>query len=119
MEYMLIQTEDDEHFAARTDERAPEYWAEWTAYIGELNSSGIVTYGAGLEPPGTSTTVRVRDGVRSVQDGPFAESKENLAGFFVIDVPDLDAALEWAAKCPSARYASVEVRPLLGMPPAG
>ena len=51
MEYMLIFTEDDDHFAARTDERAPEYWAEWSAYLAELGASGIVTYGAGLEPP--------------------------------------------------------------------
>ena len=118
MEYMLIFTEDDEHFAARADERAPEYWAEWTAYLGELNGSGVVRYGAGLEPPDTSSTVRVRDGVRAVEDGPFAESKENLGGFFVIEVPDLDAALDWAAKSPSARYGSTEVRPVMPGPSA-
>jgi hypothetical protein len=118
MEYMLIFTEDDEHFAARTDERAPQYWAEWTAYLEELNGSGVVRYGAGLEPPDTSSTVRVRDGVRAVEDGPFAESKENLGGFFVIDVADLDAALSWAAKSPSARYGSTEVRPVMPGPSA-
>ena len=118
MEYMLIFTEDDDHFAARVDERAPEYWAEWSAYLAELGASGVVTYGAGLEPPSTSSTVRVRDGVRTVQDGPFAESKENLGGFFVIDVPDLDVALDWAAKSPSARYGSSEVRPVMPGPSA-
>ncbi len=116
MEYLLILTEDDDEFACRTDERAGDYWAEWTAFVGEINASGIVRYGAALQPPSTASTVRVRDGVRSVQDGPFAESKENLGGIFVIDVPDLDAALEWAAKRP--RSGSAEVRPLLGMAPA-
>ncbi len=118
MDYMLIFAEDDEHFAARTNEQAPEYWAEWNAYLGELSNSGVVKYGAGLESPDTSSTVRVRDGVRAVEDGPFAESKENLGGFFVIDVPDLDVALDWAAKSPSARYGSAEVRPVMAGPPA-
>ena len=116
MEYLLILTEGEDEWAARGDERAPEYWADWTAYVNEINASGIVRYGAALQEPSTASTVRVRDGVRSVQDGPFAESKENLGGIFVIDVPDLDAALEWAAKRP--RNGSAEVRPLLGPPPA-
>ena len=116
MEHLLILTEHDDELACRTDERADDYWAEWAAFVGEINASGIVRYGAALQPPSTASTVRVRDGVRSVQDGPFAESKENLGGIFVIDVPDLDAALEWAAKRP--RSGSAEVRPLLGMAPA-
>ena len=61
----------------------------------------------------TATTVRIRDGKRLVQDGPFADTKEQLGGYFVIEVPDLDAALEWAARAPSAACASVEVRPVL------
>ncbi len=68
----------------------------------------------GLEPPVTATTVRVVDGQRHVQDGPFADTKEQLGGYFVIDVPDLDVALEWAERCPSASTGgSCEVRPLL------
>jgi hypothetical protein len=69
--------------------------------------------GKGLEPPSTGTTVRLRDGERIVQDGPYADTKEQLGGFFVIDVPDLDAALDWAARCPAATDGVVEVRPVL------
>ena len=69
--------------------------------------------GAGLESPHAATTVLVRNRKRQVQDGPYAETKDFLAGIGIIDVPDLDAALEWAARHPAAAYASVEVRPLL------
>ena len=68
--------------------------------------------------PHAATTLRLRDGQRVVEDGPFADTKEQLGGYFVIEVPDLDAALDWAAKAPSARTASVEVRPILPMSPA-
>ena len=69
--------------------------------------------GAALQPPPTATTVRQRDGKRQVQDGPFAEVKEQLGGYYVVDVPNLDKALEWAARCPAASSGSVEVRPNL------
>ena len=74
--------------------------------------------GNGLQPPHTATSVRVRDGKRQVQDGPFADSKEQLAGYFIVEVPDLDVALDWAARAPSASYASVEVRPVVPPMPA-
>lgn len=114
MQYMLIMTETAEVFAERNDpEKAPAYWGAWNAFIGAMAQSGIVVNGDGLQGPHTATTVRVRDGKRVVQDGPFADSKEQLGGYFIIEVPDLDAALGWAARSPSAAYASVEVRPVL------
>ena len=115
MQYLLMALETDDAFAAREDpDRTAEYWSAWNGYIEALAASGVMVTAAGLEGPAAATTVRVSgDGRRSVQDGPFADSKEHLGGYFVIDVPDLDAALEWAARCPSATYASVEVRPLL------
>ncbi len=114
MEYLLMATETADAFAARTDpERTAEYWDAWNGFIGALAQSGVMRNAAGLMPPTMSTTVRLRDGHREVQDGPFAESKEHLGGYFVIDVADLDEALAWAERCPSATYASVEVRPLL------
>lgn len=114
MEYMIVFTETAAEAAIRQDPAAaPQYWAAWGAYIGAMKAAGVMTSGAGLQPPHTATTVRVRDGKRAVQDGPFADSKEQLAGFSVIDVPDLDTALDWAARAPSASYASVEVRPVL------
>ncbi|WP_395825162.1 YciI family protein [Elstera sp.] len=114
MQYMIIFSETETEFAQRTDPQlSGAYWGAWGAYIGALQASGIVLSGNGLQPPHTATTVRVRDGKRHVQDGPFADSKEQLAGYFIIEVPDLDTALDWAARAPSASYASVEVRPVL------
>ncbi len=119
MQYALLLTESPEDFASRTDPaRADAYWASWSAYVAAIHESGIFVAGAGLQPPDTATTVRIRGGSTEVQDGPFADVKEQLGGVFVIEVPDLDAALEWAARCPSTSTASVEVRPVLP-PPAG
>jgi len=118
MHYMIMFHETEAQFDERTDpEKSPAYWGAWGAYVKALNESGKVVSGAGLQPPGTATTVRVRKGARIVQDGPFADAKEQLAGFFVIDVPDLDAALAWAARSPAAAGAGVEVRPVLPPPP--
>jgi hypothetical protein len=116
MQYMLVFQEPMSEFAKRTDPAAsPAYFAAWGAYIGALNQAGVVVSGAGLQPPQMGTTVRLRDGKRLVQDGPFADTKEHLGGYFVIDTPSLDTALEWAARAPCAESGSVEVRPL--MPP--
>lgn len=114
MQYLLMATEGADAFAARSDpDRADAYWASWTEFIGALAASGAMVGAGGLAPPDAATTIRVRAGERTVQDGPFADSKEHLGGYFLIDVPDLDAALDWAERCPSAAYASVEVRPML------
>ncbi len=82
-----------------------------------MAQAGVIVKGDGLQGPHTSTTLRVRDGSRRVQDGPFADTKEQLGGYFVIEVPDLDAALAWAAKAPCVHDGSVEIRPVLPMPP--
>jgi hypothetical protein len=120
MQYMLILNEAPEEFARRADpQEAPAYWGGWNAFIGAMAQAGVIVKGDGLHGPHAATTLRIRDGKRVVQDGPFADTKEQLGGYFVIDVPDLDAALDWAAKAPSALTASVEVRPVLPpMPPA-
>ena len=118
MQYLLTMNEVEGDFADRTHpERAGAYWGAWTAYSQAVAQAGILVSAGGLQPPSTATTVRVRGGQTQVQDGPYADTKEQLAGFFVIDVPNLDAALTWAAKAPSALTASVEVRPLLPPPP--
>lgn len=83
-----------------------------------MAQAGVIVKGDGLQGPQMATTLRLSDGKRQVQDGPFADTKEQLGGCFVIEVPDLDAALDWAAQAPSARTASVEVRPVLAMPKA-
>ncbi len=84
------------------------------AYGDALHAAGIFVAGVGLGSPDNATIVSVRDGKRQVQDGPYAETKEFLGGFVVIDVPNLDAALEWAARNPSAAQGAIEVLPLGG-----
>jgi hypothetical protein len=113
MQYALVIYESPEAFAARTGQNQETYWGAWRAYADALRHAGVMAGGKGLEPPATGTTVRFRDGERTVQDGPYADTKEQLGGFFIIDVPDLDAALDWAARCPVAD-GSVEIRPILG-----
>lgn len=119
MQYMLIYSETAEALALRDDPaQAPAYWGAWSAYIGSIAQAGIMVSGNGLQPPHTATTVRIRDGRRQVQDGPFADSKEHLGGYVVIEVPSLDVALDWAARSPSSLCGSTEVRPVLPPPPA-
>lgn len=114
MQYILLFTEPAEMFVERDQpEHAGPYWAGWKAYIGAMTQAGVIVRGDALRGPQMATTVRVRDGRRQVQDGPVADSKEQLGGYVVIEVPDLDTALEWAARSPAAAHAAVEVRPLL------
>jgi hypothetical protein len=119
MQFMLILNETADDFARRNHpSESGDYWGGWTAFIGAMTQGGITVKGDGLQGQHTATTLRLRDGKRVVEDGPFAETKEQLGGYFVIEVPDLDAALDWAAQAPSAQTASVEVRPVLPPMPA-
>jgi hypothetical protein len=94
-------------------EEAQAEMPRWFSYTQELQDAGVMRAGEALQGDDTATTVRVRDGQRLTSDGPFAETKEVLGGYYVIDVPDLDAALGWAEKIPSVGYGSVEVRPVM------
>jgi hypothetical protein len=117
MKYMLLFTEPASAIPqAPTTPAAQAYWGAWGAYCAALIQSGIMVSGEGLMPPAMTTTVMMRDGKRVVQDGPYAESKDILGGFFVIDVPDLDAALEWAERAPSSTVGYTEIRPVLPEP---
>jgi len=114
MQYMLMMYETDTELSRRDQPaEAGKYWGSWTAYIEALNQAGIVVNGNGLQPPQTATTLRITSGKRHVQDGPFAETREQLGGYFVIEVKNLDEALEWAARAPCASAGGVEVRPVL------
>ena len=116
MQYAILIYESPGDFAARSDkQRQGSYWAGWKAYSQAVAEAGIMKGGAPLQPTTTATTVRMNGKGRQVQDGPYADTKEQLGGFYVIDVPDLDAALEWAEKIPSVGYGSVEVRPVWAM----
>ena len=85
--------------------------AAFRAYADALDAAGVLRSAEVLQPSTASTTVRLRDGELAIQDGPFAETKEQLGGTFVVDVPDLDAALDWAGRAPSVSWGAVEVRP--------
>jgi hypothetical protein len=100
-------------------ERPPvEDWAaehaKWARYHEDLSAAGLLVANDGLSGPESATTVRMRDGEAQVTDGPYAETKEYLAGYFLIDAPELDTALAWAGRIPSATYGAVEVRPVWG-----
>ncbi|MBM7567497.1 YciI family protein [Paenibacillus sacheonensis] len=108
MHFTLMFFESTEGFAARQNpEKQREYLAGWSHYVHALRDSGVAVTGFGLHAPETAATMKRSDGTVFVQDGPFTETKEQLGGVFVIDVPDLDAALEWAARAP---VDAVEVR---------
>ncbi len=113
MQYMLMfmqPASELEH--ERDDPAAADFWESWRAYMGAIYAAGVVKSGNALEAGFSATTVRIRDGKRQVHDGPFAETKEMLAGYLVIDVPDLDTALAWAARSPSSSTGATEVRPI-------
>jgi hypothetical protein len=118
MEYAILVYESPDDIAARSDPaRSAAYIGAYTAYSQALLAAGVMTGGAGLMPPATATTLRIGKDRRHVHDGPFADTKEQLGGMFVIEVPDLDTALTWAARCPAATRSGVEVRPVLPPPP--
>ena len=120
MRYVLLYNETAEEIGkSQNPAQADAYWGAWNAYIGAMSEAGVMVGGNGLQPPETGTTLRIENGTRHVQDGPYPDTKEMLGGYVVVDVPDLDAALEWAARAPCASEGagSVEVRPVL-TPPA-
>lgn len=111
-QYTVLIYESADDFAARKDPaRQPGYRAQWLPYSRVLKEAGAFVHGAGLEPPETAVTIRLKDGRRLVHDGPYAETKEQLGGYFIVSAPDLDAALDWAARCPTATTGVIEVRP--------
>lgn len=117
MQYMLMFFDSAENQRPPADPaKAKAYMGAWGAYMGAMRTAGVVVNGHGLQSRDTATTLTIRDGKRQVQDGPFADTKEQLGGYYVIDVPTLDDALEWAARSPVAATGFVEVRPVLVLP---
>jgi hypothetical protein len=113
MRYVFLIYETPADFESRQPSEGEPYAAAWRAYYRALVQAGAyVAGGAPLKEPGTGTTIRVTDGRRHVQDGPYAESKDQLGGFMILDLASLDDALEWAARCPAAATGTVEVRPM-------
>src|ERR1700756_3410587 len=112
MQFALLIYESPEAFEIRHNDGTDSYTGAWRAYHKALVEAGIFVGGDPLQVPETGTTVRIKDGKRHVQDGPYADTKEQLGGFTILELPSLDVALEWAARCPAASAGAVEVRPL-------
>jgi hypothetical protein len=110
MRYTFLLYTDPANLAHMT----PDDWDTekqlYGAYIGALNEAGVFVDTDRLTPTHTATTLTQLGGTERIQDGPFAETKETLGGYFVIDVPDLDTAMDWARKCPAMRFGKVEIR---------
>jgi hypothetical protein len=117
MEFVLTFNQPIEEIERHEDpQRGSAAMEPWKVYMGEMVAAGVLRGGNRLAPPWTATTVRSRGGLRMVQDGPFAETKELAAGYVVIDVASLDEALQWAEKSPSTAIGSTEVRPVARAP---
>jgi len=112
MQFALLVYESPEAFATRNSDGTDPYTGAWRAYHKALVESGTYLAGDPLQVPETGTTVRLKEGKRRVQDGPFADTKEQLGGFIIMELPSIDAALDWAARCPAAADGAVEVRPV-------
>jgi hypothetical protein len=112
MQFALLLYESPEAFASRKSDGTDPYTGAWRLYYKALVESGAYVAGDPLEVPETGTTIRIKEGKRGVQDGPYADTKEQLGGFVILELPSLDAALDWAARCPAASLGAVEVRPL-------
>ncbi|HKF80555.1 MAG TPA: YciI family protein [Thermoleophilaceae bacterium] len=119
MKYLLALFGDESRWAERTPEQMQEAMKHWDAYTNEAIEAGVHVGGEGLQPSATATTVRIEEsGDAIVSDGPFAETKEQLGGYYLLDCKDLDDALGWAKKIPMPGGA-VEVRPVMDYEAAG
>ena len=113
MQYMLVVYWNEAARKGATKEKTAETFAAYMAYTEALKKAGAFVAGSGLQDSSTATVVRAPDGKRTVLNGPYIESKEQLGGYYLIDAADLDGALAWAARCPGAQQDAVEVRPLM------
>jgi len=112
MQYMLTLYSNEECFKKMTKTEQEQGYAAYVAYSEALKQANALKALGRLQPSATASTVRIVDGKPQVLDGPFIETKEQFGGYFLIDVPDLDEALAWAARCPGAGHGVVEVRPM-------
>ena len=113
MKYLCLIYDDEKVWEAMPSAESDAYMAEYFAFTEGIRASGQYLAGEALQPVATATTVRIRDGRVSTTDGPFAETKEQLGGFYLIEARDLNEAIQVAARIPSARVGSVEVRPVV------
>jgi hypothetical protein len=113
MQYMLLIYGDEGARAHATKEQMGQMMSAYIAYTDAMKKAGVFKAGDPLQPTSTATTVRAPDGKAKVLNGPYAESKEQLGGYYLIEAADLDSALSWAARCPGAQFGAIEVRPVM------
>jgi hypothetical protein len=116
MQVLLMIYDDEAAWPARSAEEKAKVFAAYRAYSAALREAGATLGGNPLQPSSTAHTIRVRDGGTQVLDGPYAETKEQLGGYYLLEVEDMQAALRWAARCPGAAHGVVEVRPVMTPP---
>ena len=115
MKYLLLIYANEAGMQTATQEQVGQRLAAYGAYTEAVKKAGVHVDSNRLRPASAGTSVQVRNGKTEVLDGPYAETKEQLGGYYMIDVPDLDAALSWAARCPGASHGTIEVRPIWTM----
>jgi len=112
MQYLLLIYADEKAWGAMDEKQGQEVFAAYNAFTKEVKEKGAFKAGDALKPTATATTVRVRNGKMLTTDGPFAETKEQLGGYYLIEAASLDEAIAWASKIPDAKTGSIEVRPV-------
>jgi hypothetical protein len=117
MKYMLLIYDDEQVRGKSSEAERKQMYGEYSQLTGQIQSARQYVAGSGLQPTATATSVRIRNGQRLITDGPFAETREQLGGYYLVEAGDLDEAIGIAARIPSARQGTVEVRPLMVMPP--
>jgi hypothetical protein len=115
MKYMLLIHDDEKAWGKLTEAERQKIYGEYGMFSAELKAAGQYLAGSQLQPTTTATSVRVRDGKRLVTDGPFAETREQLGGYYLVEAKNLDEAIGWAAKIPSSKFGTIEVRPVVEM----
>ena len=115
MQYLLLIYGSEAGMQSASKADIEQMVAAYGAYTEAMKKAGVLAGANRLQPTASASTVRVADGKSKVLDGPYAETKEQLAGYYLIDVPDLDEALSWAARCPGASFGAIEVRPVWTM----
>jgi hypothetical protein len=112
MRYLLLIYTDENYYAGLGEDETKADMGEWWQYDSAIKGAGASSAGEALQRTATATTVTDDGGKPLVTDGPFAETREQLGGYYLLDVENLDQAIEWAHKCPAARYGKVELRPI-------